>query len=66
MSEAALKALVGTALVDREFGEELLRGGRVALLTEFDLTNEEREAVLSIEADTVVEFATRLCEWLIV
>jgi hypothetical protein len=64
VSEAALKALVGTALLDREFGEELLRGGGGALLAGFDLTSEEQEAILSIQADSVPELAARLREWL--
>jgi len=58
MSAAALKAIVGTTLVDREFCEELLNGNRPTLLAEFDLTGEEREAILATEAGHL-----RNCDW---
>ena len=64
MSSTAIQALIGTALLDREFCKELLNGKRSALLAEFDLTDEEREIVLGIETDSIQEFAERLYEWL--
>jgi hypothetical protein len=64
MSRMALHVLVGTALTDPDFCDRLLNGGRPTLLAEFDLTAEEREAVLPIEAGSLSEFATRLEEWL--
>ncbi len=62
MSEEELCILVSTALTDSEFREELLRGDRHALLAEFDLTDEEWEVILAIEAESVQEFAAQLCE----
>lgn len=62
MSETALCMLVGTALTDSEFRDKLLRGERHSLLAEFDLTDEERKAILAIEAESVREFAAQLCE----
>lgn len=62
MSETALCTLVGTALTDSEFRDKLLRGERHSLLAEFDLTDEERESILAIEAESVQEFAAQLCE----
>lgn len=64
MSTMALQTLVGIALVDHRFCEELLNGKRDTLLTEFDLTDEEQEAVLAIETDSVQEFTAKLYEWL--
>jgi hypothetical protein len=64
MSATVLQTLIGTALVDREFGEQLLNGKRPVLLTEFDLTDEEREVVLTIKADSIQEFAAGLYKWL--
>jgi hypothetical protein len=64
MAQTALHTLVGTALTDPEFCHDLLNGRRAALLTKFDLTDEEREFVLFIEAESIQEFAARLCEWL--
>ena len=64
MSQMALQTLVGTALIDPEFCNDLLNGRRHTLLTKFDLTDEEREVVLVIEAESIQEFAARLDEWL--
>jgi hypothetical protein len=62
MSQMALQSLIGAALIDREFCEKLLDGRRPSLLAQFDLTGEEREAVLSIEADSIQKFAEQLYE----
>lgn len=59
MSAIALQALVGATLVDRKFCEELLNGKRLALLAEFDLADEEREAILSIKANSI----PGVCGW---
>ena len=64
MSQMALHTLVGTALTDSKFCHNLLNGRRRTLLTEFDLTNEEREVVLGVEAESIQAFAAQLCEWL--
>ena len=58
MSVAALKTVIGATLVDREFCEELLDGNRLTILSEFDLADEEQEAVLAIEASY-----PRICDW---
>ncbi len=64
MSQMTLQTLVGTALIDREFRHDFLNGRRPTLLTRFDLTEEEREVVLGIEAESLQEFAAQLCKWL--
>ena len=64
MSQMALHALVGTALIDSQFCHGLLNGRRHSLLAEFDLTADEREVVLGVEAGSIQEFAVQLCEWL--
>jgi hypothetical protein len=64
MSQMTLHTLVGTALIDPEFCHDLLNGRRHALLAEFDLTDEEREVVMLVEADSIQQFAAQLCEWL--
>ncbi|RLC69780.1 MAG: hypothetical protein DRI81_20010 [Chloroflexi bacterium] len=58
MSVAALKTIVGTTLIDREFCEELLNGNRLTLLAEFNLTDEEHESILAIKANY-----PRICDW---
>ena len=62
MSKTALQTLIGTALIDRRFCEELLNGKRPALLAEFDLSEEEREVALTIETDSIQEFVGGLYE----
>jgi hypothetical protein len=64
MSHMALHTLVGTALTDRRFCHDLLNGRRHTLLTEFDLTDKERKAVLAIRAESIQAFAAQLNEWL--
>jgi hypothetical protein len=64
MSDIALQVLVGTALTDTKFCEGLLNGLRPRLVADFDLTDDERRAVLAIRATCIQEFAAHLCEWL--
>jgi len=64
MSRRALQNLLGVALIDRDFCEELLTKRRLALLDEFGLTDEERELVISIKADSIQDFAEQLYGWL--
>ncbi len=62
MSSIALRTLVGTALIDREFCEEFMNGRRPTILADFDLTDEEREVVLTIKTECIQEFVARLYE----
>jgi len=64
MSQMTLHTLVGTALTDLKFCDNLLNGRRHTLLAEFDLSDEEREAVMVVKAESIQEFAAQLCEWL--
>lgn len=64
MSRTTMKCLIGTALVDRDFCEDLLDGGRSQVLSGFDLTREEREVITSLEANSIQELAGQLHEWL--
>ncbi|HEC34703.1 MAG TPA: hypothetical protein ENI37_08345 [Chloroflexi bacterium] len=60
MSQHALQRLVGTAVVDRRFRQGFLNGGRQRLLAQFELAAEEREALLSIRANTLEGLAAEL------
>ena len=64
MSQQMLKRLVGLALLDPEFCDGLMNGKRSTLLAGFDLTEEEREVITSLESGSIREFAGSLCEWL--
>lgn len=65
MSERALQALIGHAIVDKRFRHQLMNGGREHLLVEFDLTEDERDVVRSIQAQTFEEFASQLHAWIL-
>ena len=62
MSKMALQTLIGTALVDQKFCEDVLDGRRPTIVAEFDLTDEEREVVLAIKTESIQEFALGLYE----
>jgi hypothetical protein len=64
MSQMALQSLIGVALIDHEFCDDLLGSKQPALLDKFDLSDEEREFVTSVKADSIQEFAEQLYEWL--
>lgn len=65
MAHMALRRLIGAALVDRELSDGLMNGKRSALMTEFDLTDEERRVVTSFETDSVWELASSVHSWLV-
>jgi hypothetical protein len=64
VSHEALQAIVGTALIDREFRQAMLNGLRATVIKQFDLSAEEREVVMSIEASTLEQFAWQLHSWI--
>jgi hypothetical protein len=64
MMYTMLNTLVVTAVVNPEFCAKLLNGERRAVIADFDLTEEEREAVMAVRADTIETFAAGLDEWL--
>jgi hypothetical protein len=64
VSQEALQAIVGTALIDKEFRQAMLNGSRAAVIGQFDLSPDERETVMSIEASTLEQFAWELHSWI--
>lgn len=60
MSKLNLNAIATRALLDINFRVEILNGHRKKRVSEFDLTEDERNAVLSIEADTIDQFIQQL------
>jgi hypothetical protein len=64
MSLSELDRLIGTALADPLVCAHLLDSHRRDVIASFDLTAEERLALLSIQADTLQDFARQLFEWL--
>jgi len=64
MSHLALRRLIGAALVDRDVSHGLMNGKRSVLMAEFDLTEEERQVVASLESDSVRELASTVHVWL--
>ncbi|MDY7039239.1 MAG: Os1348 family NHLP clan protein [Chloroflexota bacterium] len=63
MLDHTLNKLIGTAITDKQFGALLLANPR-ATARRFGLATEEVEAVASIHASTLSEFAQRLDEWM--
>jgi len=64
MSKEALQAIVGRAIIDKEFERKLLSRSHEAL-AEFDLTKEEKEVICSIKATSLEQFARQLHNYLI-
>ncbi|HID64759.1 MAG TPA: hypothetical protein EYP49_18735 [Anaerolineae bacterium] len=60
----ALQILLGTAMIDGQFCELLLNGGRQELLPKFKLTDEEHRFLLGIKADSLEGFAAAVDQWL--
>ncbi len=57
-----IDALIWRAFTDAAFRKGLLNGSRPELVKAMDLTAEEREAVLAVEADSLEAFACALCQ----
>jgi hypothetical protein len=64
MANAGLVEILGGAVTDRQFRTLLVRNPR-AVLSSFDLTVEEREAVAGIRANTFEDFAAQLYAWMV-
>ena len=60
MDSRRIDEMVWRALVDTPFREGLLNGHRRELVTSMDLTDTERMAVLSVQADSLEGFAEAL------
>lgn len=58
-----LQCIVGTAIVDARFRQELLTRPSSALKG-FDLPPEQRDAIGAIRADTIQGFARQLHGWI--
>ena len=64
MAYEILQAVIGAAVIDSAFRKALMNGSRRRVLEDFDLSHEEVDAVLSIRADTLEEFAGQLDRWI--
>ena len=60
MSQLHLNAIVTQALLDDEFQAAILNGPRRARLAAFDLTEQEREAVLAMPAHDLDGFIRQI------
>jgi len=59
-----LEEVIGHAIIDREFCAGLLNGKRARLISQFNLTPEEQQAVMSIRAESLESFARQLFGWI--
>lgn len=62
MSTHRIDELVWMALTDASFREGLLNGQRRDVLEAYGLTEEERQVILAVNADSVEAFAGALCQ----
>lgn len=61
MSTRAIDEMIWVALTDVDFRERVLNGHRREVLDSLSLTEVERQAVLSVKADTLELLAGALC-----
>ncbi len=64
MAYAGLEEVVGHAIIDRSFRADLLNGSRARVLSRFNLTPEEQQALMSIRAESLESFAGQLAGWI--
>jgi hypothetical protein len=64
MSTLALNAFVTKTLLDDKFQKDILNGERLERINEFDLSNDEKKAILSIQADNVKQFIHEVNQWM--
>ncbi len=64
MSTQELDRVIGTALADPGFQEILLTSRRREALAHFDLSPEEEEVLMRIQAPTLEAFARALYGWM--
>jgi hypothetical protein len=60
MSTLQLNAIATRAMLDNEFRVEVLNGKRKQRLSEFDLTKDEFDAVMAIDANDLDQFIVNL------
>jgi len=59
-----LQQLVNAAGLNADFCERLLRGDRDAAIKDLCLSEAKRQFVLSVQADTLADFAQVLQDWI--
>ncbi len=64
MAYESLQAVVGTAVIDTAFRNALLNGSRSRVISGFNLSREEVDAVMGIRADSLEQFAGQLHQWI--
>jgi hypothetical protein len=64
MAYAELEEVVGHAIIDRSFCADLLSGPRAQALSRFNLSPEEKQALMNIRAESLESFAGQLAGWM--
>jgi hypothetical protein len=64
MAFESLQAIVGNAVIDKRFRCTLLGESRLKVISDFNLTGEETEAVMAIQAETLEQFASQVHSWI--
>ena len=64
MSFMMLNALLTRALLDPQFSKDILNGKRAQRVSEFDLSQAEKQAILAIQADNLDQFIHQISDWM--
>jgi hypothetical protein len=64
MAYTELEEVVGHAIIDRNFCADLLNGSRARVLSRFNLSPEEKQALMNIRAESLESFAGQLAGWM--
>ena len=64
MAFESLQAVIATAVINSEFRQALLNGSRRRVVSDFGLSSEEINAIMSIRAATLEQFAGQLDRWI--
>jgi hypothetical protein len=64
MLHESLQAVIGTAVIDKEFRKALLNGSRQRVIQPFNLSREEFDAIMHVRANSLEQFAGQLDQWI--
>ncbi len=58
-----IESVIGNAIIDKDFLGRLLGGDRAALLSKFNLTQEELQMLMGVHAESLAGFAGQVHAW---
>jgi hypothetical protein len=64
MSKLTLNAMITKAMLDEAFQADILNGKRQECIEKFELSDEEKKALLVIDADNLEQFVSQVERWM--